>query len=303
MSHLPFTLTAYFFNALAVLANKFLLNRTIPDPLIYVFYISLISFLAVLGLPFTKIPTPQVFAVASASTILWTAGAYFMFKALKIGQVSRVIPIIGTLIPLFLLIFATETQAILITQIWAVLVLVAGMVVLTSFNLSGRLNKWEIIFEVLSGVFFAVSYIILRQAYLNLNFFSVLVWSRLILLPFTLIALAIPTLRSKIIASFLSLSSPRKRGAINIEGLVFLGGQLGGAISEFLLLFSISLANPALVNSLQGTQYVFIFIFAIILSKKYPNIFKEKYTLLNLISKIMGIILIGIGLYLLAFPQ
>ncbi len=131
MSHLPFTILAYFFNALAVLANKFLLNKTIPDPLIYVFYISLVSFLAVLGLPFTKIPTFEVFLIASLSTVLWTAGAYFMFKALKIGQVSRVIPTIGTAVPLILLGFASGTHAISETQAWAVWILIGGMVFLT----------------------------------------------------------------------------------------------------------------------------------------------------------------------------
>src|SRR3990172_3262045 len=126
MSHLPFTISAYFLNALAVLTSKFLLSRIIPDPLIYIFYISLFSFLAVLAIPFTKIPTVEVFALASLSTLTWTLGAYFMYKALKIGQVSRVIPIIGTLIPLILLIFATGTGAdtISYSQASAVLILI-----------------------------------------------------------------------------------------------------------------------------------------------------------------------------------
>ncbi|MDD5416213.1 MAG: hypothetical protein PHE48_04395 [Candidatus Daviesbacteria bacterium] len=295
MSHIPFTITAYFFNALAVLANKFLLNKTIPDPLIYIFYISLISLLAILALPFTHIPNLEAFTQASVSTILWTAGAYFMFKALKIGQVSRVIPIIGTLIPLILLIFASQTYAISQTQTWAVLILTAGMIFLTMQDiLQGSLNKREIVFEVLSAVSFAISYIILRQAYLQLDFFSVLVWSRLILLPFILIVLLIPTLRRKIITP-----AGLQINFFSKEGLVFLGGQASGAISEFLILFSISLANPALVNSLQGTQYVFLFILAIFLSKKYPAIFQEKYNILNVSSKVVGIGLIGIGLYLL----
>ncbi|MDD5147512.1 MAG: hypothetical protein PHV63_03150 [Candidatus Daviesbacteria bacterium] len=295
MSHLPFTITAYFFNALSVLANKFLLNKTIPDPLIYVFYISLISLLAILALPFTRVPNIEVFTQASASTILWTAGAYFMFKALKIGQVSRVIPIIGTLIPLILLIFASQTYAISQTQTWAVLILTAGMIFLTMQDILQKiLNKREIVFEVLSAVSFAISYIILRQAYLNLDFFSVLVWSRLILLPFIVIVLLIPTLRSKIITP-----AGLQINFFSKEGLVFLGGQASGAISEFLLLFSISLANPALVNSLQGTQYVFLFILAIFLSKKFPAIFAEKYDVLNLSFKFMGICAVAVGLYLL----
>lgn len=301
MNHLPFTLTAYFFNALSVLTNKFLLNKTIPDPLIYIFYISLVSFLAVLAIPFTRIPTFEVFEAASLSTLLWTLGAYFMFKALKMGNVSRVIPIIGTLIPLILLGFASETNAISAVQAWAVLILVLGMILLTLNDLlQGILNKREIVFEILSAAAFALSYIILRQAYLQLDFFSTIVWSRLILLPFCLVIIAIPTLRKKIITSTLFLSSRRKPGSIK-TGLVFLGGQVSGVISEFLLLFSISLANPALVNSLQGTQYVFLLFFAIVLGKKYPQVFEEKYTLFIMLSKLAGIGLLGIGLYLLAF--
>jgi len=150
------------------------------------------------------------------------------------------------------------------------------------------------IFEVLSSILFALSYILLRQAYLNMDFFSVIVWSRLILLPLVITILAVPNLRGKIITK----SGP-KLNFFSIPGLIFIAGQIAGAISEFLLLFSISLANPALVNSLQGTQYVFLLIFSLILSKKYPQIFEEKYSFFTLLAKGTGIISIGIGLLLL----
>ncbi|MBI4035781.1 hypothetical protein HY383_02440 [Candidatus Daviesbacteria bacterium] len=296
MSHLPFTLAAYLFNALAVLTNKFLLYKTIPEPIVYVFYISLVSLLAILALPFTKIPSLEVFLTASLSTILWTTGAYFMFKALKIGQVSRVIPIIGTAIPLILLIFASSTNAISQIQIIATVVLIIGMVFLTRSDWRGDLPKKEIIFEALSALAFALSYIILREAYLKLDFFSVIVWSRLILLPLGILMLLIPKLRAKIITS--------KGPSVNFfskPGLIFLGGQTAGTISELLLLFSISLTNPALVNSLQGTQYIFLLALSAILARFYPGIFREKYTLSSMLSKTIGIGFIGIGLYLLAF--
>lgn len=287
MNHIPFTITAYLFNALAVTANKFLLNKAIPDPLIYVFFISLVSILAILALPLTKVPTLDIFLIASVSTIFWTTGAYFMFAALKIAAVSRVIPIIGTLIPLILLISASLTNSVSQNQVVAVVILLIGMIFLTRSDLQGKLGKKEIIFEILSAMTFALSYIILRQAYLKLDFFSTIVWSRLILLPLCLFMLLVPHIRKKIITS--------KGSTINFfskDGLIFLGGQAAGIISELLLLFSISLANPALVNSLQGTQYIFLLIFGLVF-------FKEKYTSASLISKITGIAAIGIGLYLL----
>lgn len=283
MTHLPFTLLAYFLNALAVLANKSLLNKTIPDPLVYVFYISLASFLAILGLPFAHIPSLETFTLGSLSTILWTIGAYFMFKALKIGNVSRVIPVIGTLIPVILLVSASETKAITSVELPAVWFLTAGMVLLTLSDWKGNLKISEMFFEILSAGFFAFSYIILRQAYLKADFFSVLIWSRLILFPLGATLLFIPKLRRKIITS-----RGLKLNFLSKAGLIFLGGQLFGAVSELLLLFSISLANPALVNSLQGTQYIYLLFFD-----------RKKYSFLTLLPKILGIGLIGLGLYFL----
>lgn len=295
MNHLPFTLTAYFFNALAVLSSKFLLNKAIPDPLIYVFYISLFSLPAILAIPFTNIPSLQVFFMASVSTLFWTTGAYFMYKALKVGLVSRVIPIIGTTVPLILLIFASGTNVLTLLQTMAVLTLILGMVVLTLPDWGGKFSKKELFFELMSAICFALAYVILRQAYLQLDFFSVIVWSRLVLLPLTLSVLLIPNFRRKIITS-----NRLKINFLSGAGMIFLGGQLSGVLSELLLLFSISLANPALVNSLQGTQYVFLLFFALVLSKKLPAVFQEKYTPLILILKLSGIGLISAGVYFLS---
>ena len=83
-------------------------------------------------------------------------------------------------------------------------------------------------------------------------------------------------------------------------GILFLFGQGLGGAQQLLLTFSISLASLALVNSLAGIQYVFLFIFTLFLSKKFPQIFGEKYSLIMLLSKITGIGLIGAGLYLLS---
>lgn len=300
MSYLPLTLLAYFFNSLSVLANKFLLSKAIPDPLVYVFYISLFSLLALFALPFTLTPSPFTLILASLSTIFWTIGAYFMFKALKSGQVSRVIPIIGTLIPLILLFFSFNSLSQI--QIWTVFLLIAGMVALTGPDWKGGLTKQELLLEIVSSISFALAYLLLRQAYLRSDFFSVIVWSRVILIPLVFILGLFLSLRGVKATkqSLLNKIASLPSVARNDEALLFLGGQIAGVLSEFLILFSISLASPALVNSLQGTQYIFIFIFTLILSQKYPQILDEQYNFLNLVSKLVGIVLIGIGLYLLS---
>ncbi|MBI2596505.1 beta-galactosidase [Candidatus Daviesbacteria bacterium] len=295
MSHLPFTILAYFFNSISVTVDKFLLTKHIQNPLVYIFYISAVSLLALFLLPFARVPGPQVFALASLSTILWTAGAYFLYKGLKEGIATRVVPVIGTLVPLILLLFAYTSKTVSIDQIWAASILVLGLIFITLPSWKGEITWQEIVFELLSACFFALSYIILRQAYLQENFLTVLVYSRFILLPLGGIILLVPKLRRIILPQ-----QNEKFNFLSKTGILFMLGQITGGSQELLLTFSVSLADPSVVNSLQGTQYVFLLIFGLMLSKRYPAIFKESISKLSLIAKILGILLICLGLYILA---
>lgn len=300
MAHLPFTLLAYFLNASAVTIDKFMLSKNILNPLVYIFYFSAFSALALFLLPFTHIPTLEVFILGSFSTVLWTSGAYFMFKAIQIGQITRVIPIIGVLVPVILLTESVVTGNINNQEILAVIILVAGLISLTFLDIKGSFSKKELIFEVISAVLFAVSYIILREAYLRAEFLTVLVWSRFIILPVSIIILLVPGLKRSV---FESSTTQKVFKLFSKAGILFVFGQAMGGGSELLLTYSISLANPTFVNSLQGIQYVFLFIFSLILGKKYPGIFTEKFDLKNIIFKFLGIIFIIIGLYFLAFAK
>ncbi|MBI2011637.1 hypothetical protein HYS91_02610 [Candidatus Daviesbacteria bacterium] len=298
MTHIPITLLAYLLNGLAVIGGKFLISTTLPRPLTYVFYFSAFSLVALILLPFTLVPSLEAFVLASTSTLLWTSGAYFMFQALKLGQASRVVPIIGVLIPTFLLFDATISLSILPNEIYAVVLFILGLFFLTLSNLKGDFQKNELIFEVLSAFFFAISYLVLREAYLRADYLSVLVYSRFILIPVAIVILLIPSWRRVILFSSGAISLVKIRSKI---GILFLLTQAAGGASELLLTFAISLANPALVNSLQGAQYIFIFVISLVLGRFYPSIFKESYSFASLSGKIFGIILVGAGLYILAF--
>ncbi|MBI2600989.1 DMT family transporter [Candidatus Daviesbacteria bacterium] len=299
MSHLPFAIVAYFLNAVAVTINKFLLVRHIPDPLVYIFYFSLVSLIALAALPFTSIPPPFPLFLASISTLLWTTGAYFMFKALQKGHVARVIPIIGTLIPLVLLGHAITEETVKIDEVWAVITLILGLIFLTLPDWKVGISKKEVFYEIASSILFAYSYILIRQAFLQHDYTSVFIWSRIILLPLGLVIVLVPSLRKRILSGN---NNPNFK-LISFAGLLFIASQIAGGSSELLIIFSVALANPAVVNSLQGTQYIFLFVFSLMLARKYPQIFKESFSKLNLLGKLFGIILIGFGLYILSFTD
>lgn len=302
MSHLPFATSAYFLNGIAVTIDKFLLNKQIPDPLTYVFYFSLISLGTLLFIPFVHAPGVNIILTASLSTLIWTVGAYFMFKALQEGQVSRVIPVIGTLIPVFLLIKGIVTSSISSGQITAILFLVFGLICITFFDWQGKINKKEIFLEILAAFFLASSYLILRNAYAGGDgFLNVFIYSKPILIPVGLVLALLPQTRKRIFVKKTSNSHYSVLSLIKSKAILLFGlGQISAGVSELLIAFSVSLAEPALVNSLQGTQYVFLFFLNWGLSKKYPAIFSEDLAPGLLLAKFSGIIFIGVGLYLLA---
>lgn len=297
MTHLPFTLLAYFLNAASTTIDKLLLTKSVSHPLIYVFYLSLFSLIGILPLPLTHFPPSGALILASVSVLLWTLGAYFMFTALKVGLVTRVVPMIGTLIPFFLLVDASITHAITQFQIIAVILLIIGLIFLTIKDWSGDLKKDELLLVLASALLFTISYILLREAYLRSDFLSAFVYSRFVIIPLLLIIVLVPPWRRIVFAkrgdkpAFKLLSKP---------GFLMMGGQSAGGAAELLLMFSVSLASPALVNSLQGTQYAFLFIFSLILAKRFPGVFKEKLSLPIIVSKISGIGFIAAGLFLLA---
>lgn len=296
MSYIPFTLLAYFLSGIAVLVDKFLLTSKITNPLIYVFYLSLVSLLILVLVPFTIFPSLVVFLLASISTIVWTSGLVFMYLALKEGLVTRVIPVNGTLIPIFLLIAAIFTKSVTDIEIAAILVLILGLILLTIFEWRGKITLRETVYIVLSALLFAGSYLFLREAYLRTNFLTVLVWSRVVLVPLGFLIVVIPKSRRMVLGS-----GEKSFSLFSKQGLLFLAGQASGGTSEILLTFSVSLATPALVNSLQGSQYLFLFIASLFLGKKFPEVFKEKHTHLKTTLKVIGILCIAVGLYILAF--
>lgn len=297
MHYLPFAFAAYFLNGISVLVDKFLLSHKITHPLIYIFYISLVSLVILVFIPFIPSPTLTVFFLASASTILWTLGLYALYLALRTGLVTRVIPVIGALVPIILVIEAVYTHAISEQQLMAVIILILGILFLTLFELRGKMEKQELLYELLSAFLFAFSYIILREAYLHEQFFVVFVWSRVVLVPIGILIVLIPASRHIV------FGRKEKRPIVfrSKSGFLFIIGQICGGAAELLLTFSVSLANPALVNSLQGSQYVFLFIASFFLSKRYPHAFLEQHQRFAVISKICGIICVGIGLYIMAF--
>lgn len=295
ISWIALAVVGYFFNAIVALVDKTLLGqKRLDDPAVYTLAISCLGLLVLVLAPFGwQEPSLWGWVWGLLSGLCFTLGLWAMFVVLKTGEASRIPAFIGSLNPIFvfLISFVLLGERLSIWQVGAFIVLVAGGFMM----ISGRngLNYEQIILASVSSFIFALAFVFLKLTFTETNFISGLVISRsgaflaglcLLLLPGTW-------------QSFKHMLFKTGQGL----KLSFIGGQASGAVAGILNSYAVSLASVTLVQSLQGVQYVFILLLSLLVSLKWPQLLREEISRDILARKVIGIILIGIGLWWLGF--
>ncbi len=294
-------ISAYLILAIVFLVNKYLLAGPLPNPKVFAFYVGMLGILILFIVPFTGffIPGPfQIFLSLLAGTLFICALLWF-YKALHLFEVSRVVPAIGGLIPLFsfgliyFFSFGKETLSFLEAIVFILLVFGSVLITLEKRKLI-TLRGLQI--SALAAFLFSLSFVLAKYVYLEQPFWNGFIWMRvggfLAALFFFLI---FKEVREEIF---------KKNASLKIKtALIFILNQAMGAGALILQNWAIFLAPLAfvpIINALQGTQYVFLLIFAILLSLKFPQILKEEISKEVIFQKLFAILLIGAGLVLLA---
>jgi len=299
MDWLIIVIIAYFFNSLAMIIDKALLKKSIPEPVVYTFYIG------VLGLIFIPFLLPFGFALLGIKLILFSlfSGIFFIialllfFQALKDDDASQVIPLIGGLNPIAILVFAYFLigERLSFLELLALGFIISGSIIITiKHGRDGmRLSSQMLKLGLVSALFFGLSFVLAKLTYLETTFINGFIWTRLgaLLAVFSLVFA--PSYRRLIFKN-----TKKTRQSIKF---IFLVGQALAGISFFMVNYAISLGSVTLTNALQGLQYAFLFILIIIISKQYPEILEEKINTKIIFQKILAIILISLGLAFIAF--
>lgn len=294
MSFIPFAIIGYSLTAGAIVIDKILLKHSVPNPFVYGFYINLLGLLTLILAFFGANFDSPALLYGSISGIVYVFAFVTMFQALKVGQASVVGPTVGALNPLFtLLILAIFFNATLSQpEFIGFFVVIFGAVLLTFDIWRKGLNLNRQLFWItISGLLWALAYIFLKETFENSNFFGGLVITRAAAGLFVLPWLLIPSFRKQ--AFHTSVKKPRT------SALLFLGQGMG-ALSGIFINYGVLLANPALVNSLFGIQYLVILIVALLLQKKHGHLLDEKLTKATILQKSIGVMILSYGVYLLS---
>ncbi len=301
MSWLIITLFAYFLNAIAMVIDKTLLKREIKNPFVYTFYIAALgAALIILAIPIALIfklsliwPGASQFWLSMLAGASFSVGLFLMFIALKREDASRLLPIIGGLVPIFVLILAHFfiNELLVSRQILAFMLIIIG-----TFLISLEFKKYDIQFRKIlwlalpAALFFALSYVLTKDVYNHQPFVSGFIWTRLGAFIIVLLPMLLPANRHDL------LHPGYNQGMTRVKGR-FLFGQVSGGASAVLIQYAISITSVSLVQALQGSQYVFVFLAVLISTFYFPKFLTEKMSASIIIQKIMAIIIIGVGIY------
>ncbi len=301
MSWILIAISAYFILAIVSLVDKYLLVGPIPNPKVYIFYVGILGVLVLFLAPFVgfSVPQPSQIILSLLAGAIFIYGLFWFYKALRDFEASRVVPAIGGILPLFTLgliyVFSRGKEALGYFEFLAFILLILGSILIT-YERSKKISFKSLQISTIAAFFLALSFVLTKYVYLAQPFWSGFIWIRI---GGFLMAISFFLLFKEIREEIFKKKISFKKKTIGI----FLSNQAMGAGAGILQNWAIFLAPlvyVAIINSLQGIQYVFLLIFATLISLKFPKILKEEISRKFLLQKIIAILLIGGGLVLLA---
>lgn len=295
---------AHVMNAGVFVVDKSLLatESKISSPIRYAAWSGVLSGGAVFLLPIAWMaPTGAVIGWSLVAGVCWVGALWFSFSALKAGEPSVVVPLTGLVVPLFTWLIAVVFlgERLSSQTMIALLMLVLGGAVLSlRLSKAARINSSVMATAVISGMFYAVYFAVVKHVYILFPFFlPAFAYTRLGV-GLAGLALLIWLMRRPAEKPLLKKrENGRKFTAYIIAALVVSKGF--GMTALILQNYAINLGSVTVVNALQGTQYLFLLGLAALVSRYYPRLWKEEYSRVTLVQRLGGMALVSLGLILL----
>jgi len=305
-----FTILAYFLLSLTALVDEILLTGRLIRPKVYAFYVGILGILALALIPFGfEMPNLFIAGLAILSGSLSIFALLSLYEALRRYEISRVIPAIGGILPIFTLGLSylfiwqqgSSLEGLNYFKIFSFLLLILGSILIT-WKGKEIINKKSLGLSILTAFLFALSFTTTKIVFLEQSFISGLIWLRLGGFLTALLFIFFKEVREEL---FEKIKIKKEKALFQNPKLavLFLFNQIMGAgagILQSLAIYLAPIMYLAFINAMEGMRYVFILIFTIILSSKFPKILSEKITKPILFKKVLAIILVVVGLIILA---
>lgn len=298
MSWILITIFAHFLNAVVMIIDKHLVSNTVLKPVAYTFYSGIFQILFLIAIPIYGFACPEArYAVSGVLIgVLFILALLIFYKAMRLSAASRVIPVVGGAVPIFtfFLSYIFLGERLTLWQMVAFALLVLGGVIISSRFNNGKIAIIKgFSLAVLAGFLFAVYYTATKFLFLSMPFFEGFIILQVGGFLGSLMLLISANNRKAI---FSTSQTVKKKTAY-----LFIPNKIIAALAAIMIFYAISIeeSSVAIINSLQASQYVFLLVLTIFLSKKLPDLYNEQTDKKTIVQKFLAIGLIGLGLTLL----
>ena len=292
MEWLLFAVSAYLLGSICNLLTKVLISRYVQSVVVNIAVVGFCNLLPLFLMPAQGLHLPDLrtLMLCFISGIIYVIILIPYFKALQIEEASRVVPL-WRFTPLFILIFSNGMtgEKLDIYQAFAFVLLVIGGFLVSIKSLTDILKPSPAFYLMLLSCFLNAIYsCIAKFVYLHIPYYDGFTWMRLsTAVSITVFLCCLPKCRSQITQTLPQLSP-------KVKGLLLLNGLLEFAALA-LFNFAMSLAPVSLVSASAGIQAIFVLLFSILLSLKFPDILYEDMSRRVLTQKGFAVALIVIG--------
>lgn len=290
---LALVIATNFLSAAAVLIDKYLVSSpAIGRPAVYAFYISFLSIVTLLILPFGVVdqPSAEILILSLATAVSYILFILFFYKSLKAADATDVAPAAGAIaaISTFFFSFLILKTAMPSNFIPGLVLLIAGTLFLSHFRFSKKVTVWV----VAAGLCFGLSSVLVKLMFNTAPFWNAFFWSRIANVFGALLILAWP-------GNLQAVAGSLKRSSLSTKFLVIFNKGLAG-LAFLLFLIAVKLGNVSLTNGLNGIQFAFLLVFAFIFTRKFPEYFSESvHRKREILHKIFATLVIIVGFLIL----
>ena len=293
-------LVGHLANGTAFIIDKTLLKSAFKRPATYAGLIGLLGTLALILLPF-GIHNPSaigwLWAIVSGMTFIFSLWLFFL--ALSSGEASRVVPVIGSLIPILTLV-GTATflgERLTMWQMGGFALLIIATIILSGGQVKSRLSRRTLWIALAAAATFAFSSVTAKVAYDLEGFLTTFTISRLagVIAAVMLLTLDSRALHELFAATGIKDHKEHRTAKPHAIALV-ITAQCLGALGFVAVQYATSLGSAALVNALQAVQYALLVLVAFLLHRLAPKLLGEDLTASTILRKTIAILIVGIGL-------
>lgn len=282
---------AQFLFAVSTLVDKHIVSRAgvIGKPVVYAFFVSLLSGFVIVFFPFVSFPRGYVLILSLVNAATFTSAIFLLYSALKEARASDVSPAIGGLSAIVTAILAAALLEgdVAFVHILPIALLAIGTGIISHFHFSRR----AFFYTTAAGCFFGLTVFTSKLIFLEVPFLDGFFWMRIMNVIVALSLLLVPEFRKAIFHG-------GRHSSRNAKSLV-VGNKILGGIAAALTAYAVSLGSVAVVNALAGLQFLFLFIFAMLFAHTMPLFRDSKGGSHGGWHTALGIALICAGLALL----